>query len=64
MQIASIKWFYIVIKKAGTNIYSRKMDRTIHMISNHYSREKNAIQKLEEIILRDFNNAQDINSRL
>lgn len=37
-------------------MYAKKMGRTIFIISNHYSGDKNIIQKLGEIILRDFKN--------
>ena len=46
-------------KKVRTKICARKMGRTIYIISNNYSGDKNIIQKLEEIIIRDFKNEGD-----
>jgi len=45
--------------KDGIKTYTKKIGKTIYIVSAHYSGDKNIIQKLGEIILRDFKNAGD-----
>jgi len=45
--------------KDDIKTYTRKIGKTIYIVSIHYSGDKNIIQKLGELILRDFNNERD-----